>query len=56
MFGSLYRPCGKSHEVTVKPVVDVVRFEVFTAVTRKNGVFWDVTPCGSFNNGCFGGN
>jgi hypothetical protein len=23
-----------------------VRFEVFTAVTKKNGVFWDVTPCG----------
>jgi hypothetical protein len=22
-------------------------FEVFTAVTMKNGVFWDVTPCGS---------
>jgi hypothetical protein len=22
-----------------------VRFEVFTAVTMKNGVFWDVTPC-----------
>jgi hypothetical protein len=21
------------------------RFEVFTAVTIKNGVFWDVTPC-----------
>jgi hypothetical protein len=20
------------------------RFEVFTAVTMKNGVFWDVTP------------
>jgi hypothetical protein len=25
-----------------------VRFEVFTAVTTKNGVFWDVTPCGSW--------
>jgi hypothetical protein len=24
-----------------------VRFEVFTAVTMENGVFWDVTPCGS---------
>jgi hypothetical protein len=22
-----------------------VRFEVFTAVTMKNAVFWDVTPC-----------
>jgi hypothetical protein len=27
--------------------IRVVRFEVFTAVTMKNGVFWDVTPCGS---------
>jgi hypothetical protein len=24
-----------------------VRFEVFTAVTMKNGVFWDVTPISS---------
>jgi hypothetical protein len=24
-----------------------VRFEVFTAVTMKNGVFWDVTPANS---------
>jgi hypothetical protein len=23
-----------------------IRFEVFTAVTMKNGVFWDVTLCG----------
>jgi hypothetical protein len=27
-----------------------VRFEVFTAATIKNGVFWDVTPCGSCKN------
>jgi hypothetical protein len=26
-----------------------VRFEVFMAVTMKNGVFWDVTPRGSCN-------
>jgi hypothetical protein len=26
------------------------RFEGFTAVTMKNGVFWDVTPCGSCKN------
>jgi hypothetical protein len=24
---------------------DFVRFEVFTAVTLKNAVFWDVAPC-----------
>jgi hypothetical protein len=27
-----------------------VRFEVFTAVTMKNGVFWDAPPCGSCKN------
>jgi hypothetical protein len=27
-----------------------VRFEVFTAVTMKNGVFWVITPWGSCNN------
>jgi hypothetical protein len=27
-----------------------VRFKVFTAVTMKNAVFWDVTPCGSCKN------
>jgi hypothetical protein len=32
-----------------------VRFEVFTAVTMKNGVYWDVTPCGSCKNRGFGG-
>jgi hypothetical protein len=31
-----------------------VRFEVFTAVTMKNGVFWDVTPCGSCKSRRFG--
>jgi cytidine deaminase len=32
-----------------------VKFEVFTAVTMKNGVLWDVTPCGSCKNRRFGG-
>jgi hypothetical protein len=27
-----------------------VRFQVFTAVTMKNGIFWDVMPCGSCRN------
>jgi hypothetical protein len=35
--------------------ITVVRFEVFTAVTMKNVVFWDATPCGSCNNRRFGG-
>jgi hypothetical protein len=32
-----------------------VRFEVFTTVTVKNAVFWNVTPCSSFKNRRFGG-
>jgi hypothetical protein len=32
-----------------------VRFEFFTAVTVKNAVFWDVTPCRPCVNRCFGG-
>jgi hypothetical protein len=32
-----------------------VRFEVLTAVTRKNAVFWDVAPCISCVNRRFGG-
>jgi hypothetical protein len=31
-----------------------VIFEVFTAVNMKNGLFWDVTPCGSCKNRRFG--
>jgi hypothetical protein len=27
--------------------IKYVRFEVFTPVTMKSGVLWDVTPCGS---------
>jgi hypothetical protein len=30
--------------------MEYVRFEVFTAVTMKNGVFWDVTQCGCWKN------
>jgi hypothetical protein len=36
-------------------VSDHVRFAVFTAVTKENGVLWDVTPCGSCKNRRFGG-
>jgi hypothetical protein len=32
-----------------------VRLEVFMAVTMKNDVFWDVTPCGSCEKRRFGG-
>jgi hypothetical protein len=32
-----------------------LRFEVFTAATMKNAVFWDVAPCKSLVNRRFGG-
>jgi hypothetical protein len=32
---------------TIKPIPLHVRFEVLTAVTMKNGIFRDVTPCDS---------
>jgi hypothetical protein len=35
--------------------LDIIRFEVFTAVTMKNGVFWDVMPRGYCKNRRFGG-
>jgi hypothetical protein len=35
--------------------LNTVNLEVFTAVTTKNGVFWDVTPYGSSKNRRFEG-
>jgi hypothetical protein len=43
------------HELTVRSTEGSERFEVFTAVTMKNVVFWDVTPCGSCKNRRFEG-
>jgi hypothetical protein len=34
---------------------EIERFEVFTTVTMKDGVFWVVTPCGCYKNWPFGG-
>jgi hypothetical protein len=45
----------KKNYLITKSLVDA-RFEVFTAVTMKNGVFLDVTPCGSCKTPRFGGN
>jgi hypothetical protein len=42
-------------EAPMEGFVANVRFEVFTAVTMKNGVISDVTPCGSCRNRRFGG-
>jgi hypothetical protein len=41
--------------VPSSPILVTLMREVFTAVTMKNGVFWDVTPCGSCKNQRFGG-
>jgi hypothetical protein len=39
----------------VPDFIQGVRFEVFTVVTMKNAVFWDVAPCRSCGNQHFGG-
>jgi hypothetical protein len=36
-------------------MAETVRFEVITAVTMKNAVFWDVAPCRYIVNQCSGG-
>jgi hypothetical protein len=36
-------------------IIFFVRLEVFTAVTMKNGIFWEFTPCGSCKNRRFAG-
>jgi hypothetical protein len=35
-------------------LLELGKFEVFTAVTMKNAVFLDVKPGGSFREICFG--
>jgi hypothetical protein len=40
------RPLGRPRHKWID-IIKVVRIEVFTTVTMQNGVFWDVTPCGS---------
>jgi hypothetical protein len=35
--------------------VTFVRYEIFTAVSTKNGVVWDITPCDSCKNRRSGG-
>jgi hypothetical protein len=34
-------------------LLNLVRYEVFTVVTMRNAVFWDVMPCGSRKNPTF---
>jgi hypothetical protein len=50
MYSLQYSLCRNNTGSPVKNTIYLARFEVFTAVTMKNGVFWDVTPCGSCKN------
>jgi hypothetical protein len=55
--GPLDPQCLESPYVSISSLIieeNYVRFEVFTAVTTKNGVFWDVSLCGSCKNRRFG--
>jgi hypothetical protein len=60
MFVVVLQCCQDTDYRTVLTVLSViklscVRFEVFTAVTMKIAVFWDVAPCRSYVNRRFGG-
>jgi hypothetical protein len=50
-----WRKKRRNKDVNAEQFIMYVRFEVFTAVTMKNAVFWDVTPCISCVNRRFGG-
>jgi hypothetical protein len=47
--------CSIYGSIYIRTAREFVRFEVFTAVTMKNGVFWDIKPCGCCKNRHFGG-
>jgi hypothetical protein len=42
--GSINLLTGIRPEI-LRDYMTAIKFEVFTAVTIKNGVFWDFTPC-----------
>jgi hypothetical protein len=44
-----------SNMTLISITTTLVRFEVFTGVTMKNAVFWDMAPCSSCVNRRFGG-
>jgi hypothetical protein len=45
----------KGKTLSGKLIVIDVRFEVFTAMTMKETIFWDLAPCIFGYNGRFGG-
>jgi hypothetical protein len=52
----LEHACRFVRNDTENYINNYVRFEIYTGVTVKNGVFWDFTPCGPCKNQSFGGN
>jgi hypothetical protein len=47
----LYKEDSRPAEIELRDV----EFELFTAVTMKNSLFWDMVPCRSCENRRFGG-
>jgi hypothetical protein len=52
---SVSTQCASKKSPRCEEIFLDIRFEVFTAVTVKNGVFWDVMLCGSCKNRCYVG-
>jgi hypothetical protein len=48
-----FKEISMSHNYFESSGKNFVRFEVFLAVTMKNAIFWDVTPCGSYKSRIF---
>jgi hypothetical protein len=46
---------GVRYNFLLNSTSDTTKQTKWTAVTMKNGVFWNVTPCGSCKNRRFGG-
>jgi hypothetical protein len=51
----LHNVCNCQIHQILENMISVYNIEIFTAVTMKICVFWDVTPCGSCENRRFGG-
>jgi hypothetical protein len=54
-YSSFMIPQWVCHSASQSDLLTTSRFEIFTEVTMKNSVFWDVTPWGSCKNRICGG-
>jgi hypothetical protein len=50
-----YGAHSTSYKMDIMPKNNFIRFGVIMAVTMMHAIFWDVTPCSSCKNWCFGG-